>query len=68
MLEEVLPTLESVEQEVARARSEMFRIVVARAMELKCDVRVDADGEVIVHHVHRLEKEFDLNEDLLKMN
>lgn len=46
----------------------MFRIVVARAMELKRDVSVDADGEVIVHHVHRLEKEFDLNEDLLKMN
>jgi hypothetical protein len=55
MLEEVLPTLESVKQEVARARSEMFRIVVPRAMKLKRDVSVDADGEVVVHHVHRLE-------------
>jgi hypothetical protein len=32
----------------------MFRIVVPRAMELKRDVSVDADGEVVVHHVHRL--------------
>ncbi len=55
MLEEVLPTLESVKQEVACARSEMFRIVVPRAMKLKRNVCVDADGEVVVHHVHRLE-------------
>lgn len=54
MLEQVFATLEAVEEEVACPRSEMFRVVVARAMKLKRYVRVDPDREVVVHHVHRL--------------
>ena len=55
VLEQVFAAFQAVEQEVACAWGEMFRVVVPGAVELKRDVSVDADGEVVVHDVHRLQ-------------
>ena len=55
MLEQVFAAFQAVEQEVACAWGEMFRVVVPGAVELKRNVSVDADGEVVVHDVHRLQ-------------
>jgi hypothetical protein len=34
----------------------MFRVVVPRAVKLERDVSVDADGEVVVHDIHGLQR------------
>ncbi len=54
VLEEIFSALKSIEQEVACARREMFRVVVTRFVELQGDVSVNADGKVVVHDIQRL--------------
>lgn len=56
LLEQVLATLEAVEQEVARPRREVIRVVVSRAVELQCYVSVDSNREVVVEHIQWLIK------------
>ena len=51
VLEEVLPALHPVEDEVARPRGEVARVRVARAVELERDVGVDPDRKVVVEHL-----------------
>ncbi len=53
LAKQVLPALQPVEEEVPRPRRELLRVAVASAVKVERDVRVDADGEVVVKHVQR---------------
>lgn len=48
---QVLAALERVEDEVSRARGEVVWVAVPGAVELKRNLRVNADAEVVVEHL-----------------